>query len=87
MNKCALFDTDFISKLHITRKDDENRLIDRVLELPDYQFVCHEQICIELSHHNTSAITWLQQKIAEGNIQKFSDADLLTLLYPPYSKI
>lgn len=44
--KCALLDTDFISKLHITRKDDENRLIDRVLELPDYQFVCHEQIAI-----------------------------------------
>ncbi|MCI8375528.1 MAG: hypothetical protein HFI29_08840 [Lachnospiraceae bacterium] len=46
--KCALLDTDFISKLHIIRKDDENRLIDRVLELPGYQFVCHEQIAIEL---------------------------------------
>ena len=72
MNKCALFDTDFISKLHITRKDDENRLIDRVMELPGYQFICHEQICIELGRHNASAIIWLQQKIAEGSIQKFS---------------
>ena len=33
--KCALLDTDFISKLHITRKDDENRLIERVLELQE----------------------------------------------------
>ncbi len=55
MNKCALFDTDFISKLHITRKDDENRLIDRIMELPGYQFACHEQICIELRRHNASA--------------------------------
>ena len=86
MNKCALFDTDFISKLHITRKDDENRLIDRVMELPGYQFVCHEQICIELGRHNASAIIWLQRKIAEGSIQKFSDADLLALLHPLYGK-
>jgi len=86
MSKCALFDTDYISKLHITRKNDENRLIDRVMELPDYQFVCHEQICIELSRHNASAIIWLQQKITEGSIQKFSDADLLALLHPLYGK-
>lgn len=39
--KRALLDTDFISKLHITQKDDENRLIDRILELPGYQFVGH----------------------------------------------
>lgn len=33
MSKFALLDTDFISKLHITRKDDDNRLIDLVMEL------------------------------------------------------
>ena len=77
--KCALLDTDFISKLHITRKDDENRLIDRVLELPDYQFVCHEQIAIELGRHNAAANRWLQRKITEGAIQKFSDGDLVAL--------
>lgn len=71
--KCALLDTDFISKLHITRKDDQNRLIDRILELPGYQFVCHEQITIELGRHNASAKDWLKDRIEEGSIQKFSD--------------
>lgn len=84
MSKFALLDTDFISKLHITRKDDDNRLIDLVMELPGYQFACHEQICIELGRHNGSAILWLQQKIAEGSIKKYSDADLLDLLHPLY---
>ncbi|MCB6343155.1 hypothetical protein [Enterocloster lavalensis] len=84
--KCALLDTDFISKLHITRKDDENRLIDRVLELPDYQFVCHEQIAIELGRHNAAANRWLQRKITEGAIQKFSDGDLVALQRRVYGK-
>ena len=71
--KCALLDTDFISKLHITRKDNQNRLIDRILELPSYQFVCHKQITIELGRHNTSAKDWLKDRIEEGSIHKFSD--------------
>ncbi len=84
--KCALLDTDFISKLHITRKDDENRLIDRVLELSDYKFVCHEQIVIELGRHNETAIRWLQERITEGTIQTFSDAELISLLRSVYGK-
>lgn len=76
-SKCALLDTDFISKLHITRKDNQNRLIDRILELPGYQFVCHEQITIELGRHNTSAKDWLQDCIEEGSIQNFSDKKLI----------
>lgn len=75
--KYALLDTDFISKLHITRKDDQNRLIDKILELPGYQFLCHEQITFELERHNTTAIDWLQRKIADGVIQKYSDADFI----------
>ena len=75
--KCALLDTDFISKLHITRKDDGNRFIDRVLELPGYQFVCHEQITIELARHNTSAKDWLKNHIDEGSIQRFTDKGLI----------
>lgn len=86
MNKCALLDTDFISKLYRTKKEDDNRLIDRVMELPGYQFACHEQICIELGRHNTSATVWLQQKLTEGSIRKFSDGDLLALLQPLYGK-
>ena len=84
--KYALLDTDFISKLHITRKDDQNRLIDKILELPGYQFLCHEQITFELERHNTTAIDWLQRKIADGVIQKYSDADLIVLLRLFYGK-
>ena len=84
--KRALLDTDFISKLHITQKDDENRLIDRILELPGYQFVCHEQIIIELGRHNTTAIGWLWERITTGAIQKFSDMDLLILLQSLFGK-
>lgn len=75
--KCALLDTDFLSKLYSTRKDDGNRLIDRVLELPGYQFVCHEQIILELGRHNTSAKDWLKNHIDEGSIQKFTDKKLI----------
>lgn len=82
----ALLDTDFISKLHITRKDDENRLIDRVLELSGYHFVCHEQITIELGRHNASAKDWLKDHIDEGSIQKFSDRKLLEELRGLYGK-
>ena len=42
--KYALLDTDFISKTHLIRKDDQNKMIDRVWELPEYRFYCHEQI-------------------------------------------
>ncbi len=84
--KCALLDTDFISKLHITRKDDQNRLIDRILEIPGYQFVCHEQITIELGRHNTSAKDWLKDRIEESRIQKFSDKKLIEELRGLYGK-
>lgn len=84
--KCALLDTDFISKLHIARKDDQNRLIDRVLELPGYQFVCHEQITIELGRHNATAKDWLKDHIDGGDIQKFSDKKLIQELRSFYGK-
>jgi hypothetical protein len=50
--KYALLDTDFISKMHMVRKDDNNRLIDKIMAMPNYLFYCHEQIRIELSRHN-----------------------------------
>lgn len=53
--KLALLDTDFISKTHTVRIDDDNHLIDRVLEMPGYTFVCHEQIVAELGRHNSHA--------------------------------
>ena len=49
--KYALLDTDFISKTHLIRKDNENRMIDRIIEMPGYQFYCHEQIRNELGRN------------------------------------
>lgn len=84
--KCALLDTDFISKLHITRKDDDNRLIDRILELPDYTFACHEQIVIELGRHNSTAHEWLNDKIKAHKIVKYTDRELISSLHEQFGK-
>lgn len=84
--KCALLDTDFISKLHITRKDDNSRLIDRILELPNYNFVCHSQIRTELERHNATAIDWLRNQIEQNGIECLSDFDLLQRLHSFYGK-
>lgn len=35
--KYALLDTDFISKMYLIRKDDTNRLIDKIMAMPDYR--------------------------------------------------
>ena len=51
--KYALLDTDFISKMHLIRKDDQNKLIDKIMVMPNYTFYCHEQISVELLRHNT----------------------------------
>lgn len=37
--KYALLDTDFISKMHLIRKDDQNKLIDKVMAMPKYRFL------------------------------------------------
>ena len=42
--KYALLDTDFISKTYSIRKDEHNRMIDRIMEMQGYQFYCHEQM-------------------------------------------
>lgn len=42
--KYALLDTDFISKMHLIRKDDRNKLIDKIMAMPNYTFYCHDQI-------------------------------------------
>ncbi len=69
-DKYALLDTDFISKIHMIQKDNDNHLIDRIMELPGYQFFCHAQIRAELSMHNVSgAVEWLENKISFGRIK------------------
>lgn len=44
----ALLDTDFISKLYITKANDSDRLIFRILSISEFHFICHEQTKIEL---------------------------------------
>lgn len=43
MKRYALLDTDFISKTHSVQDGGGNHLIDRVMELPEYEFFCHAQ--------------------------------------------
>lgn len=69
--KYALLDTDFISKTHLIRKDDENILIERIVQLQDYEFYCHEQIRIELLRHNIA-----------GKLEALKNGDLLLLEDP-----
>lgn len=78
--KCALLDTDFISKLHSTQKDQENRMIDRILEMPDYEFICHKQIFEELQRYDGLAIQWLKDKLKEDKIIRYDDKEMINLL-------
>ncbi len=77
----ALLDTDFISKAHLSQKNGDEHLIDIVLQMPDYEFFCHEQIVLELSRHNIGdSPQWLSKRIDEGKIHCYSDKDILTTL-------
>lgn len=84
-DKYALLDTDFISKTHIIQKDAENHLIDRIMELPRYQFYCHNQIRTELARHNVSgSMEWLEEKVSVGQIKCYNDEEILNELEPVY---
>lgn len=52
MKRYALLDTDFVSKTHSVQDDGGNHLLDRVMELPGYEFFCHAQIVTELNQYN-----------------------------------
>jgi len=76
--KYALLDTDFISKTHLIRKDDQNKMIDRVMELPEYRFYCHEQIRTELARHDIGdSSEWLETKISDGSVHCISDEEII----------
>lgn len=84
--KYALLDTDFISKTHLIRKDDKNKLIDRIIDMPGYRFYCHEQIKIELLRHNIAGSPeWLEEKISSGLVHCFSDEEIVDELKNIYS--
>lgn len=77
INRCALLDTDFISKLYITKASDSDRLIYRILSIRDFHFVCHQQTSIELARHNQWASKWLKET---SSVDVYSDQDLMQLM-------
>ncbi|TYZ22953.1 hypothetical protein [Selenomonas ruminis] len=84
--KYALLDTDFISKTHRIRKDNQNKMIDRIMEMPGYRFYCHEQIRIELLRHNSgNSPEWLEAKISDGYVRCMSDEEIIAELHKIYS--
>lgn len=84
--KYALLDTDFISKTHLIRKDDDNKLIDRIMQLPNYEFYCHMQVKTELFQHNViEAPKLLDNQIECGKITCYDDRDILCKLAEIFS--
>lgn len=76
--KYALLDTDFISKMHIIRKDDQHKLIDKIMEMPNYVFYCHEQVKIEISRHDIAeSAEWLGRMNREGRVHLYDDERIL----------
>lgn len=86
MKKLAILDTDFISKGHIIRINEQNHLIDRVLKLPGYDFFCHEQTVVELDRHSSFASSWLEAQIHCGNITKYTDERIIHEMHQLYFK-
>jgi hypothetical protein len=83
--KYALLDTDFISKMHLIRKDDQNKLIDKIMAMPGYCFYCHEQIKLELMRHNIAGSPeWLDKMISEGTVLCYDDEQLVDDLKEVY---
>lgn len=80
MKRYALLDTDFISKTHSVQDDGGNHLIDRVMELPEYEFFCHAQIVTELNRYNADAPIWLSEKIGAQKIKSYTDQEILESL-------
>lgn len=84
--KYALLDTDFISKTHLIRKDDHNKMIDRIMEMQGYRFYCHEQIRTELARHNIgNSPEWLEARISDGSVHCTSDEEIMDELHAIYS--
>lgn len=85
--KYALLDTDFISKMHLIRKDDHNKLIDKIMAMPGYCFYCHKQIQVEIMRHNIAgAPEWFQSKIESKSICMYDDEMILDELSGVYGE-
>ena len=85
--KYALLDTDFISKMHLIRKDPQNKLIDKIMEMPKYKFYCHKQVEVELARHNIAeAPKWFQEKVANELIFLYDDEMIMDELSKFYGE-
>lgn len=83
--KIALLDTDFVSKAYRSCAD-STRLIEKIIDLPEYKFYCHKQIPTELNRRFADADAWLLGKVKDGSINCYSDADVLNELKTCYSE-
>ena len=80
LSKKALLDTDFLFKSHLAQNDYRESLADKIIEFKDYEFYIHEKIMDELGEHgfDPDPIPWLEKKIDQGQIRKYTDADILS---------
>lgn len=86
--KYALLDTDFISNMHLIRKDEQNKLIDKIMSMPNYTFYCHKQISVELLRHNIAGATeWFEAKVTEKAICMYDDEMILDELSKIYGDL
>ena len=86
--KYALLDTDFISKMHLIRKDNQNKLIDKIMVMPNYTFYCHKQIGIELARHNIAGSPeWFATKVADKSISLYDDEMIMDELSEIYGQL
>lgn len=77
INRCALLDADFISKLYFTKVNESDRMIYCILGIDSFHFITHQQISIELGRHNYLASQWLNET---ENVNVYTDKDLVLLL-------
>lgn len=86
--KYALLDTDFISKMHMIRKDGQNKLIDKIMAMPNYIFYCHKQIGVELVRHNIAgAPEWFNARIIDKSINLYDDEMIMDELSEIYGEL
>ena len=78
-SKKALLDTDFLFKTQLAQNRNREPLADLIMQFDGYDFFCHEKIISELQTHGFSPdpIPWIEEQVAKGRIQLFSDSRIL----------
>lgn len=86
--KNALLDTDFISKMYSICQDEQNRLIDKIMAMPNYEFYCHKQIEKELLNHDKEGPwVWFEVKVAKQSIHIYDDEQIMDELVAIYGML